>query len=50
MVKDSKRIDLYCRHCRKSLHIDYKLTGFPDSTVLPNTNRTKKEEPNYVTN
>lgn len=34
--KETKRIDLYCRRCRKSLHVAYELTGNPDSPVLPN--------------
>ncbi|MBP3195800.1 MAG: hypothetical protein J6N21_02190 [Butyrivibrio sp.] len=35
MVKDSKRVDLYCKCCRKSLHMAYELTGHPDSPLLP---------------
>ena len=36
MVNERKYIDLYCRRCRKSLHVNYELTGDPDSPVLPN--------------
>ncbi len=29
-------IDLYCRRCRRSLHVSYDVTGDPDAPVLPN--------------
>ena len=28
-------IDLYCRRCRRSLHVSYDVTGDPESLVLP---------------
>ena len=36
IVEKNMKVDLYCRRCRKSLHISYKLTGDPQSPVLPN--------------
>lgn len=31
-----EKIELYCRRCRKFLHIVYNVTGDPESPVLPN--------------
>ena len=28
-------VDLYCRRCRRSLHVSYDVTGDPESPVLP---------------
>ena len=36
LEREIKRIDLYCRRCRKSLHIAYEPTGDPDFPVLSN--------------
>ncbi len=36
MKTENKRVDLYCRRCRKSLHMSYELTGDIESPVLPN--------------
>lgn len=35
-MREKTEIDLYCRRCRKSLHIMYKLSGNLESPVLPN--------------
>lgn len=35
-MREETKIDLYCRRCRKSLHITYKLSGNLESPVLPN--------------
>lgn len=29
-------INLYCRRCRRYLHVSYDVTGDPESPVLPN--------------
>lgn len=29
-------INLYCRRCRRYLHVAYDVTGDPESPVLPN--------------
>lgn len=36
LIRENKTIDLYCKRCRKSLHVAYELTGDMESPVLPN--------------
>ena len=36
MTRENKTIDLYCKRCRKSLHVAYELTGDMESPVLLN--------------
>ena len=35
-MKEYETVDLYCKHCRKSLKISYIVTGRNDAPVLPN--------------
>lgn len=31
-----QEIAFYCKRCKKSLHIDYQITGNDDAPVIPN--------------
>lgn len=36
MENEAKEVDLYCRRCRKSLHIRYACTGSAEVSALRN--------------
>ena len=40
MENEKKEVDLYCRCCRKSLHVRYACTGNPEVQVLENVTLT----------
>ena len=36
MTTENGKVDLYCRRCRKSLHLTYEFTGDMESPVMLN--------------